>query len=107
MPEIGPELRARINEAVRDLAAARDIPPERFPGHKAAYCANLEGWLGSFTLSLLNALEALEVVAREAETDVSVFLKIAERDTVAFRRAVDALDRLRALLPATETKETP
>jgi hypothetical protein len=55
-----PELRTRIKEAASDLTTARDTPHGQFPGHKEIYCANLEGWLGGYTVALLGALERVE-----------------------------------------------
>lgn len=78
--------RKRIRDAAADLANARDIPPERFPGHKAIYCANLEGWLGGFTLGLLNALEAVESERDRLATDRYI---IRERPRLGVWEVID------------------
>jgi hypothetical protein len=72
MGEISAGVRVSIRGAAADMARARDIPAEQFPGHKAIYMANLEGYLGSFAVRLLDALEQAEAeleVATAAASD--------------------------------------
>lgn len=59
-PNLDPALRKALREAAAKLTEYREIPPERFPGHKGIACANLEGFLGRFTILTLDALEAAE-----------------------------------------------
>lgn len=57
---ISSALREQLRKAATDLVEWREIPPEQFPGHKGIACANLEGFLGRYTIAVLNALEATE-----------------------------------------------
>lgn len=71
--------RTSIRDGAAELTKVRDIPPERFPGHKPTYCANLEGWLGGFTLGLLNALEAVESERDRLRETADAVLEALER----------------------------
>jgi hypothetical protein len=49
----------QCREAITDLAAAREVPREQFPGHKEIYCSNLEGFLGGQFPALLRERDEL------------------------------------------------
>lgn len=80
---ISPEVRKAIRSAIHNLAEYREIPPERFPGHKGIACANLEGFLGRFTVPVLDALETAE----------DALLAARQVDEAMKRRAADAIGR--------------
>ncbi len=54
------EARAAIRKSAADMKRCDETPAEEWGGHKGIFLANQEGFLGGFTLPLLNALEALE-----------------------------------------------
>jgi len=63
--------RAAIREAARKYQEADAIPKDKFPGDKGLHQLNLIGYLGGYTLQLLDALEALEARCNCGEANPS------------------------------------